>query len=100
MNDPQTSIWNDALTLLSISVFGGVIRRLSLGEKYTLGAFAISACIAAFVGVSVGMAIKDYVASEGLRLGVVAVSSFSAPELLVIAVMAIKKKGSTEVKKL
>lgn len=100
MNDQQPSVWGDAMTLLSLSVAGGIVRRLALGEKYTLAAFAISSAIAAFVGISVGFATRDFIHSEGLWLGVVALSSFSAPELLVIAIMAVKKKGKTEVNKL
>jgi hypothetical protein len=100
MNDQQPSAWTDAATLLSISLAAGVVRRLALGEKYTLAAFAISAAIATFVGIMVGFATRDFIQSEGLWLGVVGLSAYAAPEILVIAIIAVKKRGKTEVSKL
>lgn len=100
MNDQQPSAWGDAATLLSISIAAGVVRRLALGERYTLAAFAISSAIATFVGIMVGFSTRDFIHSDGLWLGVVGLSAYAAPELLVIAIMAVKKKGKSEVNKL
>lgn len=100
MNEPQPSAWSDAATLFSISIAAGVVRRLALGEKYTLAAFAVSSIIATFVGIMVGFATRDFIHSDGLWLGVVGLSAYAAPELLVIAIMAIKRRGKTEVSKL
>ena len=48
----------------------------------------------------VGFATRDFIQSEGLWLGVVGLSAYAAPEILVIAIIAVKKRGKTEVSKL
>lgn len=100
MNETNQSLWSDIGTLAAISAAGGIVRRLALGERYRFAAFAVSAAVATFAGVSVGLATKDFINSQGLWLGVVALASYSAPELLVLAIMAVKKKGSAEIAKL
>ena len=100
MNDAGNSIWNDVVTLASISAAGGIVRRLALGEKASFLAYAVSAATATFAGVAVGLATKDYVNSVGLWLGIVALASYTAPEILALAIIAVRKKGKSEIKKL
>ena len=84
------------------SILGGLAmtaRLLMSEEPVTIGWVLRRLAAASITAVLVGYGVKDYIASESLRLCVIGGCGYCAPEITDYAIKYVKARGEQEVKK-
>ena len=87
---------------LIASILGGLAmtaRLLMSEEPVTVGWVLRRLAAASITAVLVGYGVKDYIASESLRLCVIGGCGYCAPEITDYAIKYVKARGEQEVKK-
>jgi hypothetical protein len=84
------------------SILGGLAmtaRLLMSEEPVTIGWVLRRLAAASITAVLVGYGVKDYIASESLRLCVIGGCGYCAPEITDYLIKYVKARGEQEVKK-
>ena len=87
---------------LIASILGGLAmtaRLLMSQEPVTIGWVLRRLAAASITAVLVGYGVKDYIASESLRLCVIGGCGYCAPEITDYLIKYVKARGEQEVKK-
>jgi hypothetical protein len=85
---------------LIASILGGLAmtaRLLMSEEPVTIGWVLRRLAAASITAVLVGYGVKDYIASESLRLGVIGGCGYCAPEITDYLIKYVKARGQKEV---
>jgi hypothetical protein len=102
MSQPPDDINGLVKDGLIASILGGLAmtaRLLMSEEPVTIGWVLRRLAAASITAVLVGYGVKDYIASESLRMGVIGGCGYCAPEITDYLIKYVKARGEQEVKK-
>jgi hypothetical protein len=99
MTPEQNSMMQDITTSAALGGGAAIARQAMSKEPFFTWNFLGLAVMASFVAIVAGLATKDMIQSETLRLGCVGVLSFCAPEVLKRLILLVKTKADELIKK-
>lgn len=99
MNIDQNNMIKDIATSAAIGGAGAIARQALNKEPFFTWDFLGLCIMAFFVAIITGLATKELIQSETLRIGCVGVLSFCAPEVLKRLILLVKTKADNFIKK-
>ena len=99
MDPSQNKMIQDVATSAALGGAGAIARQAMSKEPFFTLHFLGLVVMASFVAIVTGLATKELIHSETLRLGCVGVLSFCAPEVLKRLILLVKTQADSYIKK-
>lgn len=99
-NDGYNAILKEGILASILGSMAMIARILMSTERVTIGWVIRRLFAACITSILVGYGTKDYIQSESLRLCIVGICGYCAPEIGDFLIQYVKARGSTEIKKI